>query len=68
MAFGLTRRQRGPDRPYTHSDTWKIKLADPGVEILWSELETSIRRRSVEAPAIGNPFQFMLAGVLEREA
>jgi hypothetical protein len=33
MAFGLTRKQRGPTRPYTHSDTRKIKLADPGVQI-----------------------------------
>jgi hypothetical protein len=49
MAFGLTRKQRGPDRPYTHSDTCKIKLADPRVEILWSELERGIGRRSASA-------------------
>jgi hypothetical protein len=36
MAFGLTRKQRGPNRPFTHSDSCKIVKADPTVQIPWS--------------------------------
>jgi hypothetical protein len=35
--FGL--RKTGPTRPFVHAYDWKIVMADPGVEIQWSEVE-----------------------------
>jgi hypothetical protein len=33
------RRKKGPTRPFVHAYGCKIVKADPGVEILWSEVE-----------------------------
>ncbi len=37
--FGKKRRGL-PDRPFAHNDDCTIFLADPGVELPWSEVET----------------------------
>ena len=34
------RRKKGPTRPFVHTYDCKIVKADPGVEILWSEVES----------------------------
>jgi hypothetical protein len=33
-------RKKGPTRPFSHADNCKIVKADPGVETLWSEVES----------------------------
>jgi hypothetical protein len=33
------RTKKGPAKPFFHRDDCKVLLADPGVEIPWSEVE-----------------------------